>query len=282
MTAIARPAPPLLAQPDDIGPLPPRARARRLRRRLRRDPARRAPATTSSTTALDRPAQPRAPRRHRRRARTGDGAGILIQVPDAFLRDGRRLRRCPPPARTPSGIAFLPADDAERRRDGRARSRQIAAEEGLDGPRLARRAGRRRARSAPGRPRRACRASASCSSPPAAGRVVGHRPRPAAPSACASAPSTRPTSTSRRCRPAPSSTRACSPPASSSRSSPTCPTSASQSALALVHSRFSTNTFPSLAAGPPVPLHRPQRRDQHREGQPQLDAAPARRSWPPT
>ncbi len=45
-----------------------------------------------------------------------------------------------------------------------------------------------------------------------------------------------------------------------------------ESALALVHSRFSTNTFPSLAARPPVPLHRPQRRDQHRAGQPQLDA----------
>ena len=31
------------------------------------------------------------------------------------------------------------------------------------------------------------------------------------------------------------------------------------SAIALVHSRFSTNTFPSLAAGPPVPVHRAQR-----------------------
>ena len=32
--------------------------------------------------------------------------------------------------------------------------------------------------------------------------------------------------------------------------------------------------LPVLAAGPPVPLHRPQRRDQHRAGQPQLDAGP--------
>ena len=32
--------------------------------------------------------------------------------------------------------------------------------------------------------------------------------------------------------------------------------------------------LPELAAGPPVPLHRPQRRDQHRDGQPQLDAGP--------
>ncbi len=32
--------------------------------------------------------------------------------------------------------------------------------------------------------------------------------------------------------------------------------------------------LPELAAGPPVPLHRAQRRDQHRDGQPQLDAGP--------
>ena len=46
------------------------------------------------------------------------------------------------------------------------------------------------------------------------------------------------------------------------------------SAIALVHSRFSTNTFPSLAAGPPVPLRGAQRRDQHDPGQPQPDARP--------
>ena len=44
--------------------------------------------------------------------------------------------------------------------------------------------------------------------------------------------------------------------------------------LALVHSRFSTNTFPSLAARASVPADRAQRRDQHRPGQPQLDARP--------
>ena len=40
-------------------------------------------------------------------------------------------------------------------------------------------------------------------------------------------------------------------------------------ALALLHQHV-----PELAAGPPVPLHRAQRRDQHRDGQPQLDAGP--------
>ena len=47
-----------------------------------------------------------------------------------------------------------------------------------------------------------------------------------------------------------------------------------ESALALVHSRFSTNTFPSWPLAPPLPVPRPQRRDQHSQGQPQLDAGP--------
>ena len=49
---------------------------------------------------------------------------------------------------------------------------------------------------------------------------------------------------------------------------------AMESALALVHSRFSTNTFPSWARAHPVPLPRPQRRDQHAARQRQLDARP--------
>ena len=44
--------------------------------------------------------------------------------------------------------------------------------------------------------------------------------------------------------------------------------------LALVHSRFSTNTFPSWPLAHPYRMHRAQRRDQHRQGQPQLDARP--------
>ena len=44
------------------------------------------------------------------------------------------------------------------------------------------------------------------------------------------------------------------------------------SALCLVHQRFSTNTFPDLATGAPVPLHRAQRRDQHAARQRELDA----------
>jgi glutamate synthase (NADPH) large chain len=49
------------------------------------------------------------------------------------------------------------------------------------------------------------------------------------------------------------------------------------SAIALVHQRFSTNTFPSWELGAPVPPDRAQRRDQHRQGQLQLDSSARRR-----
>ncbi len=49
------------------------------------------------------------------------------------------------------------------------------------------------------------------------------------------------------------------------------------SALALVHQRFSTNTFPTWDLAHPVPFHRPQRRDQHAARQRELDqGAPER------
>ncbi len=51
--------------------------------------------------------------------------------------------------------------------------------------------------------------------------------------------------TSRRCRPAPSSTRACSPPTSWPTFFPDLTDERFASAIGLVHSRFSTNTFPS-------------------------------------
>ena len=78
-------------------------------------------------------------------------------------------------------------------------------------------------------------------------------------------------------RRAPSSTRACSPRTSCPTFFPDLSDERVVSAIALVHSRFSTNTFPSLAAGPPVPVHRAQRRDQHHPRQPELDGRPARR-----
>ncbi|WP_121252656.1 glutamate synthase large subunit [Nocardioides ferulae] len=64
---------------------------------------------------------------------SGDGAGILIQVPDAFLREvtaelGIEL---PPPHAYAVGTAFLPGD-AEQVAKTRSRIEEIAHEEGLD------------------------------------------------------------------------------------------------------------------------------------------------------
>ena len=69
-----------------------------------------------------------------------------------------------------------------------------------------------------------------------------------------------------------SSTRGCSRRRSCRASTPTCRTRGRKTALALVHSRFSTNTFPSWELAHPYRDDRPQRRDQHAARQRQLDA----------
>ena len=63
-------------------------------------------------------------------------------------------------------------------------------------------------------------------------------------------------STSPACRARRSSTRACSCRRSSTPYFPDLHDPPMETALALVHSRFSTNTFPSWARAHPVPLHR--------------------------
>ncbi len=60
---------------------------------------------------------------------SGDGAGILIQVPDAFLREVAGVE-LPPQGAYAVGTAFLPAD-AEQSAKTRARIEELAAEEGL-------------------------------------------------------------------------------------------------------------------------------------------------------
>ena len=45
---------------------------------------------------------------------TGDGAGILLQIPDAFLRGAVAGVELPPPGRYGVGVCYLP-NDAERR-----------------------------------------------------------------------------------------------------------------------------------------------------------------------
>ena len=62
-------------------------------------------------------------------AETGDGAGILIQVPDAFLR-GVMSFELPAAGAYAAGLCFLPAD-AERAADAMKTVERITAEEGL-------------------------------------------------------------------------------------------------------------------------------------------------------
>jgi glutamate synthase (NADPH/NADH) large chain len=61
---------------------------------------------------------------------SGDGAGILIQIPDAFLREVVDFE-LPAPRSYAVGTAFLPGDETHVA-ETRARIEEIAAEEGLD------------------------------------------------------------------------------------------------------------------------------------------------------
>ena len=63
-------------------------------------------------------------------AGTGDGAGIVTQVPDAFLREVAEFA-LPPPARYAVGNAFLPVDPTARS-GVKQRLQRIAASEGLE------------------------------------------------------------------------------------------------------------------------------------------------------
>ena len=264
---------PLLRPARRHRPVPPRAREGRLRRWPWSRPcaARRA---RHHRPRPRRPAQPRAPRRHRLRRGTGDGAGILTQMPDAFLRAVAGLRAAAG-RRYAVGMAFLPATPTSAP-PPRPASRTSPPSEGLrvlgwrDVPVAPELVGGARPRVHAGL-RAALRRLRSAASLDAASSST------ASPSACASAPSTRSASTSRRCRPAPSSTRAWSRRAARA----VLPRPAGRAlrlrararALALLDQHL-----PVVAARAAVPHDRAQRRDQHRQGQPQLDAGPRSRS----
>ena len=85
---------------------------------------------------------------------SGDGAGILMQVPDAFLRAvaGEAGFELPPARAYAVGTAFLPGDDEAGGQDPHARSRRSP-------------------------PRRGCRSSAGARSRPS--RTASARPRSA-------------------------------------------------------------------------------------------------------
>ncbi len=61
---------------------------------------------------------------------TGDGAGIMIQIPDKLFRDSVSFR-LPPKGRYGSGICFLPAD-AAKAEAAKAKIAEITAEEGCE------------------------------------------------------------------------------------------------------------------------------------------------------
>ena len=120
----------------------------------------------------------------------------------------------------------------------------------------------------------------------AADRAALRRPAPgpgrrhhgagaAAPSCCASGPSTRsttcyfPSLSARTIVYKGMLTSAAAAPSSSPTSRRALRVGPGPGALALLHQHL-----PELAAGPPLPLPRPQRRDQHAGRQPQLDAGP--------
>ena len=196
--------------------------------------------------------EPRAPRRRRAPTRAPATApGCSLQMPDAFFRASRRLRaarprplrrrRLLPADRRPTRRAKLeellelnvrvegqrvlgwrdvPVDDehvGETANQTRPVMRQLFVEAG---PGLRERPGRLRAQALRHPPHLRARRRAR-------------------------------TSTSPRSPRARSSTRGCSSPTSCAASSPTCSDERMASAMALVHSRFSTNTFPSWALAHP-------------------------------
>ena len=159
------------------------------------------PSRTRSSAGHHRARQPRAPRRLRAPSRTpatAPASSSRSRTTSSAPSSPRGRRRCPPRRSYAVGIAFLP----DRRRGARA---------GASRPSSDRRRGGPRGRSAGA----TCRSTRPASAPTALSVMprlrqlfVALRRRSASwawrssgwPSACASAPSTRPTSTSRRCR----------------------------------------------------------------------------------
>ena len=233
--------------PPSSGPLRPPVRARRLRRRLRRRHAR-PPEPRARRPRPRRAVQPRPPRRHRRRGQHRRRRRHPPPGPRPLPPRGRSTSTC----RRPGTYAVrhrLPARRADTDGTRADAVEKIAADEGLDRPRLARRARRRLD------DRRAWRATCmpafrSCSSPAPTGEagidlerrcfVARKRIEHEAPRATGAA------STSRRCRPARSSTRGCSPPRSSQRVLPRPrATSGSSRPSPSCTPGSRTNTFPS-------------------------------------
>ncbi|HEY1568594.1 MAG TPA: hypothetical protein VGF68_16320, partial [Solirubrobacteraceae bacterium] len=59
---------------------------------------------------------------------TGDGAGILLQIPDAFMRGAVSGIDLPPPGRYGVGVCYLPGDPERRRAFEQLIDQTVAAE----------------------------------------------------------------------------------------------------------------------------------------------------------
>ena len=206
-------------------------------------------------------AEPRAPRRlrlreeHRRRRRHPDADAAPLPrrgVPTSSASS------CPPPGSTASAWSSCPHDPGEPRglraavragrRARRGRTflgwRDVPTDNSMIGPtakRSSRSSGRSSSAAARTSPTTTRSSASSTSSAGACENAVRRLGRPREGAA----------STSRACRARPSSTRGCSTATSCRSSTPTCATTGVESALALVHSRFCTNTFPSWARAHP-------------------------------
>ena len=188
----------------------------------------------------------------------GDGAGCLIQIPDALLRDWARQGRAldlPPPGDYAVAMCFLPQDEAARRAAVEQFEHFLRVEGQpllgwrdvpIDTPGLGeavlatmpviRQAFIGRGPNVEGPGRLRAQAAGHPQADPEPARRAGGEAQPAGPGAVLHAVA------SRRAR---WSTRACCSPARSAASTSDLRDPLTESALALVHQRFSTNTFPS-------------------------------------
>ena len=245
--ALARHRPPR-ARPAHQPRTPRRRRLRSRHRRRRRHPRADARSRSCAARAVHAAARRRVRRRARVPAHRGRGA------PRSCARwssasPARKARRCSAGARCPPTSRPSAATPPRSRR----RSRRCSS--------AASPAARRSRR------RRALRAQALRH--PQAHRARGRTARPARPRRARR-------STSSACRPQTLIYKGMLTASQIEAMFPDLSDPALESALALVHQRFSTNTFPSWPLAHPVPLRGAQRRDQHAARQRQLDAGARR------
>ena len=182
--------------------------------------------------------------------RTGDGAGLLLQLPHALLPRHRRLRAAR--ARALRRLRLLPAARRGPPPPDRGAARAQRPRRGPARARLARRADRRGPRRrhgqrlAPAHPpalhRGRARASSTTRTPSSASSTSS--------GASSSSPSAR-SSTRRRARAGPASTRGCSRRPSCAASTPTCRTSASPARWRWCTA--ASRRTPSRAGSSPIP-----------------------------